>query len=93
MPFNPMMLLSALGSGQSLDNVLSSLSSQGQEYARAVNLIRGKNAQQLQTIAQNMARERGIDLNAMLSSFGITPPKTAPDVPAAALENENSVKV
>lgn len=45
---------------------------QGQQYAKAVELIKGKDAHQLQTMAQNMARERGIDINELMRSLGIS---------------------
>ncbi len=70
---NPVgMILQALNMGQPLDNILGSLAGQGQQYAKAVELIKGKDAHQLQTMAQNMARERGIDINDIMRSLGIT---------------------
>ena len=36
-----------------------------------VELIKGKDAHQLQTMAQNMAKERGIDLGDLMRSLGI----------------------
>ena len=35
-----------------------------------MGLIRGKNPAQLETTARNMARERGLDLDAMIRSMG-----------------------
>ena len=58
--------------GQPLDNILVGLAGQGQQYAKAVDLIKGKDAHQLQTMAQNMARERGIDINELMRSLGIS---------------------
>ena len=69
---NPAMLvMQALGAGQSLNNILSNLAGQGAQYAKAVELIKGKDARQLQTMAQNMAKERGIDLGDLMRSLGI----------------------
>lgn len=57
---NPAMLvMQALGAGQPLNNILGNLAGQGAQYAKAVELIKGKDAHQLQTMAQNMAKERG----------------------------------
>ena len=38
--------------------------------AQAMQIIRGKSPQELQQIAQNMARERNIDLNELRRQFG-----------------------
>ena len=47
---NPAMLvMQALGAGQPLNNILSNLAGQGAQYAKAVELIKGKDAHQLQT--------------------------------------------
>ena len=40
-------------------------------YNRAMQMIQGKNDSQLKEIAQNIARERGIDLNDFANQFGI----------------------
>ena len=65
---NPAMLvMQALGAGQPLNNILSNLAGQGTQYAKAVELIKGKDAHQLQTMAQN----RGIDLGDLMRSLGI----------------------
>lgn len=70
---NPVgMILQALNMGQPLDNILGSLAGQGRQYAKVVELIKDKDAHQLQTMAQNMARERGIDINELMRSLGIS---------------------
>lgn len=70
---NPAMLVKqALGAGQPLNNILSNLAGQGAQYAKAVELIKGKDAHQLQTMAQNMARERGINLGDLMRSLGVS---------------------
>ncbi len=43
--------------------------------AQAMKLMQGKNPQQLQQMAENMAKERGIDLNQMASQMGIELPR------------------
>lgn len=70
---NPAMLvMQALGAGQPLNNILSNLAGQGAQYAKAVELIKGKDAHHLQTMAQNMAKERGIDIGDLMRSLGIS---------------------
>lgn len=65
------LVMQALGMGQPLDAILGTISQKGGKYAKAVEMIRGKNAEQLQTMAQNMARERGIDINEIIDSLGL----------------------
>ena len=65
-------IMQALNGGQPLNNILSNLAGQGQQYAKAVELIKGKDAHQLQTMAQNMAKERGINLDELMRSLGIS---------------------
>lgn len=46
---NPAMLVKqALGAGQPLNNILSNLAGQGAQYAKAVELIKGKDADEIQ---------------------------------------------
>lgn len=65
------LVMQALGMGQPLNGILDSIGKNGGKYAKAAELIRGKSAEQLQTMAQNMARERGIDINEIISSLGL----------------------
>lgn len=65
------LIIQALNGGQPLNNILSNLAGQGQQYAKAVELIKGKDAHQLQTMAQNMAKERGINIDELMRSLGI----------------------
>ena len=44
------------------------------QAAQAMRMIQGKSPQQLQTMAQNMAKERGIDINQMIRELGIANP-------------------
>ena len=40
-------------------------------YNKAMQMINGKDDAQLKEIAQNIARERGVDLNDFANQFGI----------------------
>ena len=42
---------------------------------QGLNLIQGKNEAQLRTMAQNLAKERGIDLNQLASALNLTLPR------------------
>ena len=41
------------------------------EIARALQMTQGKNGNQIMQIAENLARERGVDLNALKSQLGM----------------------
>lgn len=55
--------------------MLQQMAGQNPQAAQAMRLIQGKNPQQLRQIAENMAKERGVDLNQMAHQMGITLPK------------------
>jgi rRNA processing protein Krr1/Pno1 len=42
-----------------------------QKFNQIQQMVNGKNEQQLKEMAQNIAKERGIDLNQFASQFGI----------------------
>lgn len=44
---------------------------QDPRMAQAMGMLRGKNARQLEQMARNMAKERGIDLNDLARSMGL----------------------
>lgn len=69
---NPlMMLVQAMNSGQNPMALMQQMARQNPQIAQAVQLMQGKNPQQLQMMAQNMAKERGIDINEMIRQLGI----------------------
>lgn len=51
--------------------MLGQLSGNNPIMARGMQLVQGKTPEQLQQIAQNMAKERGVDLASMLQQFGL----------------------
>ena len=68
---NPMMqLMSAMRSGQNPMQLMQRMAMNDPRAAQAMQIIRGKSPQELQKIAQNMARERNIDLNELRRQFG-----------------------
>ena len=72
---NPiMMLVQAMQKGGNPMTLMQQMAGQDPRIARAMQLMQGKSPQQLQTMAQNMAKERGIDLNEMIRRLGITNP-------------------
>lgn len=69
---NPiMMLVQGMNSGKNPMQMIQSMAGQNPQIAQAFQMMQGKSPQQLQTMAQNMAKERGIDLNEMMRKLGI----------------------
>ena len=69
---NPLlMLVQAVNSGQNPMALAQQMARQNPQIAQAVQLMQGKSPQQLQMMAQNMAKERGIDINEMIRQLGI----------------------
>ena len=74
--FNPVAFLQqALMGGKGLPDALQQIASQGGQYAQVVNMIKGKNAQELQAYAQNLAKEYGINLDELLRGIGLNIPQ------------------
>lgn len=69
---NPFMVaLQMARGGQNPMQMLQKSAVQDPRLAQAMKIIDGKSPQQLQTIAENMAKQRGIDLNQFMQSLGI----------------------
>lgn len=73
---SPIMQLANLARvGQNPMALIQQLSGQSAPIMQGYNLIQGKNEEQLRNMAQNLARERGIDLNQLASVLNLTLPK------------------
>ena len=69
---NPVLaLVQAMQQGRNPMALMQSMAQQNPQVAQALQMMQGKSPQQLQSMAQNMARERGVDLNPMLRQMGI----------------------
>ena len=69
---NPVLsLVQAMQRGGNPMAMMQQMAYQSPQVAQAVQMMQGKTPQQLQTMAQNMAKERGIDLNQMIRQLGI----------------------
>ena len=69
---NPMMfLLQAARSGKDPMSLLRQMAGQNPQMAQFMKMIGGKSPAQLQQMAENMARERGINLDDMIKNMGI----------------------
>ena len=73
---SPIMQLANLArAGQNPMRLIQQLSGQNAPIMQCLNLIQGKNEAQLRTMAQNLAKERGIDLNRLASVLNLTLPR------------------
>ena len=71
---NPMqMLVSQFMGGMSPMAILDQIG--GPQAQQAKQISGGKNENQLRDIAMNMARQRGVDLNALAQQMGVQIPK------------------
>lgn len=69
---NPVMaLVQAMQQGRNPMALMQTMAQQNPQVAQALQMVQGRSPQQLQQMAQNMARERGIDLNQMLRQMGV----------------------
>lgn len=67
---NPMQLLSMLRGGNP-QQILQQMMQQDPRVGQALQMIQGKSQQELRQMAENVAKEKGIDLNALMQQFGI----------------------
>lgn len=68
---NPMQtIMSMMRSGGNPAQILQSMAQQDPRVGQAMQMIQGKSPQELRSMAENVARERGIDLNAFVQQFG-----------------------
>ena len=69
---NPLMaLVQAMNSGGNPMALLQQRAPQNPQAFQALQMMQGKNPQQLEQMARSMAQERGIDLNQMIRQLGI----------------------
>lgn len=69
---NPVMaLVQAMQQGRNPMALMQTMAQQNPQVAQALQMVQGRSPQQLQQMAQNMAKERGIDLNQLLRQMGI----------------------
>lgn len=64
--FNPMMLAQAMRSGQTPMQFVQQMAMQDPRAAQAARLLEGKTPKQIEQMARNMCRERGIDPDAVI---------------------------
>lgn len=72
---NPLVaIMQAARSGGNPMALLQNMARANPQAAQAIRLIEGKSPQQLQQIATNMAKERGISINDIARQLGVSLP-------------------
>lgn len=72
---NPMgMLLNVMQSGGDPRALMQQLATQDPRARMAMQMMKGKSGKEIEQIVRNMARERGIDINALAGEYGIQIP-------------------
>ena len=75
MQSNPLpMIMSAMQRGGNPNVLLAQLARQNPQVAQVMNLLGGKTPEQQRTIAENIARERGVNLEDLMRQLGIQVP-------------------
>lgn len=75
MPNNPMaMLMNAVRGGGNPTALIEQMAVSNPQVKQAMDMMKGKNPQQLRTMAENMAAERGVSINDVARQLGIVVP-------------------
>ena len=69
---NPFVMLAQLvQSGGNPTAIISRMAQQNPQIAQSMQMLSGRRPQELQQIAQNLAQQKGLDLNAVIRGLGI----------------------
>lgn len=72
---NPMQIItSQLRRGMNPNAILSQMAQRDPRVAQVMQITRGKSNAEMRQYAENLARERGVDLDTFVRSMGITIP-------------------
>lgn len=75
MPNNPMaMLMNAVRGGGNPTALIEQMAVSNPQMKQAMDMMKGKNPQQLRAMAENMAAERGVSINDVARQLGIVVP-------------------
>lgn len=75
MPMNPMQVIQMLQRGANPNQLMMQLAQSNPAVRQAMQMVNGKTPDQIRDIAQQMAKQRGIDLNQLTQQLGIRLPK------------------
>ena len=71
MPMNPLQAIQALQKGANPNQLMMQLTQNNPAVRQAVQMVNGKTPDQIRDMAQQMARQRGVDLNQLMQTLGI----------------------
>lgn len=74
-PMNPMQLVQMIQRGANPNQIVGQLIQQHPAVRQAAQFMNGKTPQQIQRQVQQMAAQRGVDLNQLARNLGIQLPK------------------
>lgn len=74
-PMNPAQLIQMIQRGANPNQIVSQLIQQHPVVRQAAQFMNGKTPQQIQRQVQQMAAQRGVDLNQLARNLGIQLPK------------------
>ena len=69
-------MMQMMRSGGNPMYLLQQMAAQDPQVSQAMRMIQGKSPQQLRSMAENMAKERGVSLESMANQMGITLPNS-----------------
>lgn len=69
------LLISAARSGGNVNAMLNQMAAQNPQIRQAMQMMQGKTPQQIQQLAQNMAKERGTTVENVARSLGFNIPR------------------
>ena len=69
-------MMQMMRSGGNPMYLLQQMAAQDPQVSQAMRMIQGKSPQQLRSMAENMAKERGVSLEGMANQMGITLPNS-----------------
>ena len=69
-----MQLIRVYKGGGNPMQMLSQMAQSNPQMAQAMQMLQGKNPQQIQSMVQKMAQEQGVDLNALAQQYGLQLP-------------------
>lgn len=71
MPINPLQAIQALQQGANPNQLMMQLAQQNPAVRQAMQMVNGKTPDQIRDMAQQIARQRGIDLTQLTRQLGI----------------------
>lgn len=71
MPMNPLQVIQALQQGANPNQLMMQLAQNNPAVRQAMQMVNGKTPDQIRDMAQQIARQRGIDLTQLTRQLGI----------------------